>query len=71
MRISRRPDFLVYVDGEGGYWSSGILREYREHQNRQKLAQACLEGFLKVRQFVHTLPEIDLREPTQFSPQPR
>jgi hypothetical protein len=44
-KIGRRPDFLMYVDGEGGHSLSTRLADYRARCNPQQQSQFHLRGF--------------------------
>ena len=62
----RRPD-----------WPSEAIENLPKHawsafcaKNDVGTSAPIYQGDLKVRQFAHALPEIDLREPTQFAAQP-
>jgi uridine kinase len=44
-QISRRPDFLVYVRGNGSQKLSSRIENYRRRQKPEELAKACLDGF--------------------------
>jgi hypothetical protein len=44
-QIGRRPDFLVYVRGEGSYFLSKTLNDYFARQAPARLAQVTLAGF--------------------------
>jgi hypothetical protein len=44
-QINRRPDFLAYVRGEGGYVLSSSLNEYFARQEPERRAQITLQGF--------------------------
>lgn len=43
--IGRKPDFLVYVDGEGGHGLSSRIAEYRIRHRPEQQAQFRLDGF--------------------------
>jgi hypothetical protein len=43
--IGRKPDFLVYVDGEGGHGLSSRIAEYRMRHKPEQQAQFRLNGF--------------------------
>jgi hypothetical protein len=43
--IGRKPDFLVYVDGEGGHGLSSRIAEYRMRHKPEQQAQFRLDGF--------------------------
>jgi len=43
--IGRKPDFLVYVDGEGGHSLSSRIAEYRMRHKPKQQAQFRLDGF--------------------------
>jgi hypothetical protein len=43
--IGRKPDFLVYVDGEGGHGLSSRIAEYRTRHRPEQQAQFRLDGF--------------------------
>jgi hypothetical protein len=43
--IGRKPDFLVYVEGEGGHVLSSRIREYRMRHKPEQQAQFRLNGF--------------------------
>jgi hypothetical protein len=45
-KIERKPDFLVYVDGEGGHSLSARLASYRGQYNPEQRAQFRLQGFV-------------------------
>jgi len=44
-KIGRKPDFLVYVDGEGGHFLSKQLADYRAQYQPEQQAQFHLQGF--------------------------
>ena len=44
-KIRRKPDYLVYVDGEGGHSLSTRLADYRAQHKPEQLAQFRLQGF--------------------------
>jgi uridine kinase len=44
-KIERKPDFLVYVDGEGGHSLSGRLADYKARHRLEQRAQFRLKGF--------------------------
>jgi hypothetical protein len=44
-KIGRKPEFLVYVEGEGGHFLSSRLADYRAKYQPQQRAQFQLEGF--------------------------
>jgi uridine kinase len=46
-KIGRKPDFLVYVEGEGGHFLSSRLADYRAKYQPQQRAQFQLEGFMR------------------------
>jgi len=41
----RKPDFLVYVNGEGSHSLSARLADYRSRHKPEQLAQMHLQGF--------------------------
>jgi hypothetical protein len=43
--IGRKPDFLVYVEGEGGHVLSSRIAEYRMRHKPEQQAQFRLKGF--------------------------
>src|SRR5262245_45860604 len=43
--IGRKPDFLVYVEGEGSHSLSGGLAEYKTRHRREQQAQFHVKGF--------------------------
>ena len=43
--IGRKPDFLVYVEGEGGRGLSSLIAEYRMRHKPEQQAQFRLDGF--------------------------
>src|SRR5438477_12885103 len=43
--IDRAPDFLVYLDGEGGYGLSGRLAAYRARRQPEQRADVRMPGF--------------------------
>jgi hypothetical protein len=43
--IDRKPDFLVYLDGEGGYGLSDRLAAYRARHQPEQLADVRMRGF--------------------------
>jgi hypothetical protein len=43
--IGRKPDFLVYVDGEGSHGLSGRLAGYRTRYQPEQHADVRLQGF--------------------------
>ena len=47
--ISRRPDFLVYVCGEGGHGLAGRIENYKARQRPEEVAQAQLDAFAESR----------------------
>jgi uridine kinase len=44
-KIGRKPDFLVYLDGEGGHFLSKQLADYRAQYQPEQQAQFHLQGF--------------------------
>lgn len=44
-RIERKPDFLVYISGEGGHSLSKRLADYRAQYQPEQQAQFHLKGF--------------------------
>jgi hypothetical protein len=46
-QISRRPDFLVYVRGNGSHGLSKRIENYRKRQKPEERAKACLDGFVE------------------------
>jgi hypothetical protein len=46
-KIGRRADFLVYVEGEGGYSLSAMLSDYRARHQPEKHAQLRLHAFVE------------------------
>jgi hypothetical protein len=44
-KIGRKPDFLVYVDGEGGHFLSNQLADYRAQYQPEQQAQFHLQRF--------------------------
>jgi 2-phosphoglycerate kinase len=44
-QISRRPDFLVYVRGEGSHELAGRVENYRARQQPEEVAKVQLDGF--------------------------
>jgi hypothetical protein len=45
--IDRKPDFLVYLDGEGGYGLSDRLAAYRARHQPDQRADVRLQGFVE------------------------
>jgi uridine kinase len=45
--IDRKPDFLVYLRGEGSYALSDRLRAYRARCQPEQRADFCLQGFVE------------------------
>ena len=45
--IGRKPDFLVYVDGEGSPGLSGKLAGYRTRYQPEQHADVRLQGFVE------------------------
>lgn len=62
---------LLAVDQTNLRYPQIYPRNTSEHRMGKLADILSANGVLKVRQFFHTLPEVDLREPTQFSAQPR
>ena len=46
-QIGRKPDFLVYVDGQGGHGLSNRLAEYRVRFKPEQQAHFRLQGFVE------------------------
>jgi hypothetical protein len=44
-KIGRKPDFLAYIDGEGGYSLSKLLADYRARYQPEQQAQFHLKSF--------------------------
>jgi uridine kinase len=44
-KIGRKPDFVVYVEGEGSHFLSSRLADYRARHKPEQRAQFRLEGF--------------------------
>ncbi len=45
-QISRRPDFMVFIRGEGSsLFAKTGLRDYFERRKPEEAAQVCLDGF--------------------------
>jgi uridine kinase len=44
-QISRRPDFMIFIRGEGSHCLEGRLCDYRLRRDPQTASHFCLDGF--------------------------